>query len=289
MMQSLAIQLFSTLDRIYGGWILWNLFLAFIPLVLSYLLFRRQSIARPWLWWFCGLVGFMGTVGFLAKLPFVWRDRLAFLQAVMLGNPAALLRFSWLGVLALIACGLSIGVFKHRNSFRSWLWWLGLVVFIAFLPNAPYVLTDIIHLIRAIGSGYFSVWVITLIVIPVHLCAIFLGFEAYVISLLNQGAYLKRRGAERLILPAELLVHGLCAVGIFLGRFIRLNSWDIVTDPSNVLMVTLNTLTAKRPLMVMVITFIVLTGLYWIMKQMTLGLKFRLQYRKAGHQTLDSF
>jgi len=99
--------------------------------------------------------------------------------------------------------------------------------------------------------------------------------------------YLKQQGAKALILPTELVIHALCAIGIFLGRFIRVNSWDIVVDPTSVLAHTLNTLTSKRPAAVILVTFIILTLMYWVMKQVTLGLKLRLHYARMGMDALD--
>ena len=213
-MSNRFFELLSAFSNIYSGWILWNLFLAFIPLVLSFVLFRRKTSIRP-----------------------VW-------------------------------------------------WWALLVVFIAFLPNAPYMLTDIIHLIRGIRAGY-SGWVIALVFIPLHITAILAGFEAYVISLINQGSYLKRQGAEKWVLRAELLVHALCAIGIYIGRFRRFNSWDLVSSPTDVVLTTLDDLTARRPAAVMFITFIVLTVAYWAMKQVTLGIYLRVRYAKQGKDVIE--
>ncbi|NCJ05815.1 DUF1361 domain-containing protein [Synechococcales cyanobacterium C] len=196
----------------HGGWMVWNLFLAFIPFALSFWLFRWPSRTR-------------GS-----------------LQAPKL----------------------------------SVVWWLGLVIFILFLPNAPYLLTDIIHLIKAIQTGY-SIWTIILVLIPVHSLVILVGFEAYVISLINQGIFLSQFGGSRLISIGELAVHALCAIGIFLGRFYRFNSWDLIADPTNLILSTLNALTARQPLVVMALTFVVLTLFYWIMKQLTLGLVLQFQ------------
>lgn len=202
-------------SEIYSGWILWNSFLAFIPLVLSFWLFRRQKISR------------------------------------------------------------------------TALWWAVLIVFIAFLPNAPYMLTDIIHLIRGTRDG-ISIWVIALVFIPLHLLAILGGFQAYVVSIINQGYYLKKQGATRLtVWSAEILVHALCAVGIYLGRFRRYNSWDLVTVPKNVLISTLDDLTDKQPVAVMVVTFLILVVFYWIMKQITLGLYLRYRYFRMGKEVLE--
>ena len=68
----------------------------------------------------------------------------------------------WNLFLAFIPLGLSFWLFRWQTKSRSLLWWIGLIVFIAFLPNAPYLLTDIIHLIEAIRAGY-SAWIINLI------------------------------------------------------------------------------------------------------------------------------
>ncbi len=214
-MQGRVFQALEAFSGIYSGWILWNLFLAFIPLALSFWLFRRKAVKR-----------------------------------------------------------------------RSLPWWLLFITFVAFLPNAPYMLTDIIHLIRGTRAGY-AIWLIALIFIPLHLIAILGGFEAYVISLINQGTYLKRQGVGQFVLWSELAAHALCAIGIYLGRFIRLNSWDLVTDPRDVLTTTVNTLTSKQPALTIVITFVGLAIFYWVMKQITLGIYLRIRYARMGIDVPD--
>lgn len=186
---------------------------------------------------------------------------------------------AWNLFLAFIPLALSVWLFRRSSGSRSVLWWLGLLVFIVFLPNAPYLLTDIIHLIGGIRSNY-SVWVITLVLIPQHLSVILIGFEAYVLSLINMGYYLQRQGMGKFTLLAELITHALCAIGIYLGRFKRYNSWDLVTQPEDLARTLVDDLTAKRPVLVMAITFVVLTVLYWLMKQVTLGVIIKMRHHK---------
>ncbi|MEL6320430.1 MAG: DUF1361 domain-containing protein, partial [Cyanobacteria bacterium J06626_14] len=287
LMRSLFMDLFASFSYIYSGWIFWNLFLAFIPLILSFVLFRRAHISKTWLWVCCAFIGFIGVIGFLPRAYYLAPSWTRLMQAVIAGDRSSLLRLGWLILLAAICLGLSFSIFRRKQSARSWLWWVGFVVFVAFLPNAPYLLTDIIHLIRGTSSGLISTWVVALVFIPIHVSAILLGFEAYVISLINQGAYLKSRNMQAFILPTELLMHGLNAVGIYLGRFIRFNSWDLATEPTSVLITTLNALTARRPLIVIGVTFIILTVFYWIMKQVTLGLKLRIDYARQGLDVIE--
>ncbi len=187
-------------------------------------------------------------------------------------------RIVWNLFLAFVPLALSVWLFRREGRSRSLLWWLGFLVFFAFLPNAPYILTDVIHMIRDI-RGIRSVWIVTLVVFPVHLLFILTGFEAYVLSLINMGYYLHRIGRSKWITGAELITHALCAIGIYLGRFPRFNSWDIVTQPDEVVVYTIEDLTNKRPLVIVFITFVIVAGLYWIMKQVTLGIL--LQTRKT--------
>lgn len=277
----------AAFDSVYSGWILWNIFLAAVPLFLSYLLFRREDLSKTKVRGAFALITAVGVVGLWPRLPRIVKAQMQLMSALSTGDRTAQLKLIWWGVLGLIALGMSFWLFKREKSRRTVLWWLGLVIFIAFLPNAPYVLTDIVHLIRATSSGGLRVWVIALVFIPLHAIAILLGFEAYTLSLINQAYYLKKQGNAHFILPTELLIHALSAIGIYLGRFIRLNSWDLATDPTSVVVVTLNALTTKRPAAVVFVTFVILAVLYWIMKQVTLGIKLRIYYSKQGIDALD--
>ncbi len=177
---------------------------------------------------------------------------------------------SWNLFLAFVPLALSAWLFRRKRS-RSLLWWVGFLVFFAFLPNAPYVLTDVIHLITEIRIVN-SVWIITLLLIPVYLLYILAGFEAYVLSLINLGYYLNRLGQGRGILAAEVIAHILSSVGIYLGRFLRFNSWDLITEPDALATRVVENLVGKRPLVIIAVTFVVVAGLYWIMKRVTLAI-----------------
>ncbi|ALF53236.1 membrane protein [Nostoc piscinale CENA21] len=176
---------------------------------------------------------------------------------------------TWNLFLAFIPLVLSVWLFRTRRG-RSWVWWLGFLVFYAFLPNAPYLLTDVIHLIDDIRTIQ-SVWMITLILIPVYFLVIFAGFEAYVISLINFGYYLHRIGKSHWIFRVELITHALCAIGIYWGRFLRFNSWDFITQPDALLTKGVEELLGKQPLVIITLTFVILLGLHWLMKRVSLG------------------
>ncbi len=62
-------------------------------------------------------------------------------------------RIVWNSFLAFIPFILSFWLFRTTLD-RSLLWWLILLVFVLFLPNAPYILTDSIHLIAYLQQDY---------------------------------------------------------------------------------------------------------------------------------------
>ncbi len=187
---------------------------------------------------------------------------------------------TWNLFLAFIPLVLSVWLFRRAKRSRSWVWYLGFTVFYAFLPNAPYLLTDVIHLIDDIRSIQ-SVWIITLVLIPVYLVVILAGFEAYVISLINMGYYLHRIGKSRWILGMELITHILSAIGVYWGRFLRFNSWDFVTQPDAVITQGLEEILGKQPLVIIAISFVILMTLHWLMKRVTLS------FATQGYKSLE--
>ncbi len=165
---------------------------------------------------------------------------------------------------------------EHRH--QSLLWWLGVAIFVAFLPNAPYILTDIVHFVEWVQRGA-SIWTVTLIYIPLFFLFLTGGFEAYVMSLLNVGYYLKQRGLGRYIFAIELTLHALSAIGIYLGRFLRFNSWNILTHWNDVTSSLVDDVLAKGPLLTIAVTFIILTVLYALLKPVHLALSNYWKFR----------
>ena len=58
----------------------------------------------------------------------------------------------WNTLLALVPLCLAIPLLTAQRR-RGAFWWFGVTMGIAFLPNAPYVLTDIIHLLADVRFG----------------------------------------------------------------------------------------------------------------------------------------
>lgn len=138
----------------------------------------------------------------------------------------------WNLILACIPYGLSFLAAALDRS--SWRWrWVGLVAlalpWLAFLPNAPYLVTDLLHL-RTVTQ--IPVWYDA----AMFACFAWAGCVLGVASLDSMRRLLALRVGRLLSYVAASLVGGLCALGVYLGRVVRLNSWDLVLRPKRVLL-----------------------------------------------------
>src|SRR5258708_4100872 len=93
-------------------------------------------------------------------------------------------------VLALLPVALAIGLFRRRRR-RTVMWWVALVAFVALLPNAPYVVTDLIHLAPDIHRAP-SKKAVVLGLLPLYGVFVLIGLESYAIRLRLARRYLTR-------------------------------------------------------------------------------------------------
>jgi uncharacterized membrane protein len=124
-----------------------------------------------------------------------------------------------------------------------------------FLPNAPYVVTDLVHLRDDVVLAGGDLAVVGG-VLPVYGTFILAGFVAYAVAVTELGRYLSSVGLGRFRGAAELAVHGACAVGVVLGRVARLNSWEPVTQPHTTAERIVLTLTWRWAPVAVVVTFL---------------------------------
>jgi uncharacterized membrane protein len=137
--------------------LIWNLFLAWLPLIFAWLLYIRTPKGLTWSW-------------------------------------------------------------PNFGLFAAWL---------IFLPNAFYLVTDFIHLRR---TSQVDIVFDIILFSTYAFCGIILGLTA--LYLVHTSA-IKRFGTRAHYLPAAVLL--LCGFAIYLGRYLRWNSWDIITNPFGLL------------------------------------------------------
>ncbi|GAA1238699.1 DUF1361 domain-containing protein [Janibacter melonis] len=120
-----------------------------------------------------------------------------------------------------------------RDGRPGWLL-LGVgVVWLAFLPNAPYILTDFIHLGAVAGV---PLWFDAALIASFAGTGLALGL----VSLVLVHRVVARRLGPAAGWVSAVLVLALSAVGVYLGRFPRFNSWDVVTNPGGLVSVVLS-------------------------------------------------
>jgi uncharacterized membrane protein len=156
---------------------IWNLFLAYIPYVIS-----------------TGLT--------------VWHKRDAERQPIRsTAHPARL---------------ISLKGFLRIFTFLAWL---------LFIPNSFYILTDMYHLADGHRNSRVPEWFDLALILSFAWNGLLLGI-------------LSTRQVEKLLAPEATAlgrwlflypVMWLNALGVYTGRYLRYNSWDIITDPFDLL------------------------------------------------------
>lgn len=97
-----------------------------------------------------------------------------------------------------------------------------------FLPNSPYIITDLVHLHN---EQSVLMWYDLFLVFVFALTGLVLGL----VSMLDIYKVLVTRFSERLAELSLLAISLLCGFGIYLGRFLRFNSWDAFSKPITLL------------------------------------------------------
>jgi uncharacterized membrane protein len=160
----------------------------------------------------------------------------------------------FLGGLSILCFGLSIFrfvysdtkmfLFLNWNLFLAFLPWLfssvllinprfqniklvlyGLVIsWLLFFPNAPYILTDLFHLRL---NTTMPIWFDLVLILSFAWVGLLFGF----MSLWDIENLLSKRINKRFIPFISFGLLFLGSFGIYIGRYLRWNSWDIIQQP----------------------------------------------------------
>ena len=106
-------------------------------------------------------------------------------------------------------------------------WFLGLV-WLLFLPNSFYILTDLFHLTL---DRAMPLWYDLALLLSFAWSGMLLGVH----SMHTMEGLLSRRLHLRLGWLFVLPLMALNAFGIYLGRYLRFNSWDVLANPFELL------------------------------------------------------
>ena len=132
----------------------------------------------------------------------------------------------WNLFLAWIPFALAVFVYDRWRRRRGGMLLLALGgLWLLFFPNAPYIATDVVHLRHDPLSPY---WYDAVTIAAFAWMGVLLGFASLY---LMQTAVRQWRGAVAGWIFAFFAI-GLGSLGIYLGRVLRLNSWDALEHPS---------------------------------------------------------
>lgn len=145
--------------------------------------------------------------------------------------------------------------FKQLNKKKKIIQVFVFMFWLLFFPNALYIVTDIIHVAQTQAA---PLWYDAVLLFTSSLLGLALAFASLIKVEIYLAGYFKTRFVNLIIFL--LLLVG--AYGVYLGRFERWNSWDVLHNISAMLRYVMATFI--HPLQftkIWVVTFL-LTGLY---------------------------
>jgi uncharacterized membrane protein len=131
----------------------------------------------------------------------------------------------WNLFLAVIPYLISLGLSKTHWLKKQTLVLIGVLsIWLLFLPNAPYMITDLLHLRHAQSS---LSWLDPFMLFVFAWNGLFLGL----LSMHHVYVILSEKWNTKIAKRLLFVIAFLCGFGIYLGRYLRWNSWELFSDP----------------------------------------------------------
>lgn len=172
---------------------------------------------------------------------------------------------SWIPLIVAFIVDLTV------KRFHNWYVWVGLwsVVWVLFFPNAPYMITDLVHLSVDMGSDL--TWHDMIMLFFYAEVSLFNGLvSVYWMHRSWQKTYSKAIGNLLLLVSFPL-----AGFGIYLGRVRRWNSWDILHNPNELVNAIWQSLTDRTALILSLEMGVLLGMLYLVLWAL---LRFRVRH-----------
>lgn len=164
----------------------------------------------------------------------------------------------FMGVLSLVCFGLSLFrmqysgtrhfLFLNWNLFLAFVPWLFTVIltmspnlqksrlavfgmlgiWLLFFPNASYILTDLFHLSH---NSSMPIWFDLVLILSFAWTGLLYGF----LSLWNLEELMEQFLSKKVITALSILLLFISSFGIYIGRYLRWNSWDVLHHPTKLM------------------------------------------------------
>lgn len=119
-------------------------------------------------------------------------------------------------------------VLVHEKINNKWVLTIPLLFWLCFFPNAPYILTDLFHLKQRAGVPY---WYDLALILFFAWNGLMLGYA----SVMDIQVVLTRHFNRWVGWTMAIGSLVLGSFGIYLGRYLRWNSWDVISSPRGLL------------------------------------------------------
>jgi len=138
-----------------------------------------------------------------------------------------------------------------------------------FFPNAPYLVTDLIHLVHKGSRGSMPDVYDSVLLFSFAFSGLLTGF----LSLRLVEEHVRRRWGRYASWATVALTLTASGFGVYLGRFERFNSWDVVTRPGVLFHGVAHNAVDPRPLLVTLLFSVFLGVAYITITQVSTALR----------------
>lgn len=191
---------------------------------------------------------------------------LVIMRGLLTGNWWFFIMLTWNLFLAWFPLGVVLVLRDLRQSgfTNKWLLAGGLSGWLAFLPNAPYIITDLFH-IKNVDQPLL--WFDTMSLFVFALTGLLVGLYSILIVHRIVRSLVGSWLTWGLIFSSQIL----SGFGVYLGRFGRWNSWDVLTNPTALAMAIARAyhdhLSIKLTIAYGFVLFLMYVAFYWYVEQ----------------------
>lgn len=157
------------------------------------------------------LFTFFAFIGLLLSIRILYAGRLNYLF------------LAWNLFLAWIPFFTS-SLFTYAGNKGRWKIFFIFCCWLAFFPNGLYIITDLIHLEE---ESSVPKWFDAILLFSSSVAGLIMAF----VSLYRVEKFLTKLFGRKTVTLLTLLLLFLGSFGVYLGRFLRWNSWDIISNP----------------------------------------------------------
>jgi uncharacterized membrane protein len=149
---------------------------------------------------------------------------------------------------------------------------------ILFLPNAPYIVTDLFHLKKDLLA---PLWLDTILILSFALA----GLVFFILTIHELLLLVKRfKDTQRIHAACKIVLMLLSSYGVYLGRYLRFNSWDIISDPYSLAHGIFHSLAGRGHLQTFGVTLTLAAFLYFIYELY----EMMIYHKTEQHEISDS-